>query len=44
MMFEMHTWELMAAQLKCDVSCYPFPWINVELSVHMVCGGNDCGE
>jgi hypothetical protein len=44
MMFEMHMWKLIAAHLKCDVSCYPFLWINVELSVHMVYGGNDCGE
>jgi hypothetical protein len=44
MMFEMHLCKLMAARLKCDVFCYPFLWINVELSVHMVYGGNDCGE
>ena len=44
-MSEMHMWKLMAAQLNCDiVSCYTFPWIKVELPVHMVCGGNDCGE
>lgn len=38
MMFDMHMWKLVAAQLKCDMSYYPFPWINVELSVHMVYG------
>ena len=44
-MSEMHMWKLMAAWLNCDfVSCYTFPWLNVELSVHMVCGGNDRGE
>lgn len=45
MVFEMRMWKLVAAQLNCDiVSCHPFPWISVELSVHMAYGGNDCGE